>query len=244
MPQRPADGLEIGLVSRMSESSPCDPSPGDSLVPYDHSNVEDITRATYDRIAIDYCRTTASYPTCRALATSARVLATWLSPKSRVLILGAGDGRDATTFLELGHIPVLLDFSIAMLTIARQRHPLCHIVLADMRCLPFSAELFDAVWASTCIYHIRKQFLLTLFDEVFRVLRPKGLLYFNTRKGTGQLLDSRPRSYPRGGSRFYAFYHLSELQPVVRSFEVLRFEELDVILGDYYQFWLRKKEVH
>jgi SAM-dependent methyltransferase len=204
-------------------------------------DVEAITRSTYERIAESYCRDTPSPDVRDAIISSARRFESLLRPKSKVLILGGGDGRDAEVFIALGHRTVTMDYSAAMTKLARRRVPTAECVLADFRSLPFSESTFDGVWASACLYHVRKSSLSGIIKSILNLLRPGGSFYLNLRRGAHEKLDPHPRSYPIGGLRFYAFYTESEALTLLSDFDILELRMVDPVLGeDYLQLWTRK----
>lgn len=204
-------------------------------------DVEAITRTTYDLIAESYCRDTPSPDVREAIKSSAHRFASLIRPNSRLLILGSGDGRDAEVFISMGHRTVTLDYSAAMTKLARQRVPVADGVLADFRWLPFLDSTFDGVWASACLYHVRKSSLPGVIKSILTTLRPGGVFYINLRRGTDEKLDPHPRSYPIGGPRFYAFYTQSEVLTLLSDFDILEFRAVDPVLGeDYFQSWTRK----
>jgi SAM-dependent methyltransferase len=209
-------------------------------------DVERITQRTYDRIARDYCRDTPRWDVRQVILASALEFLSYLEARSTILVLGAGDGRDAQLFASAGHRPVLLDYSRAMLDLAAQRLPGADTIMADFRRIPLADSSVDAVWASACLYHIRKSSLRATLARVRAVLRPGGHLYLNLRSGEGELLDPAPRSFPSGGPRFYAFYSQAEVLDLLAIFEILKLQRYDRVLGfDYFQLWLKTlPEVH
>jgi SAM-dependent methyltransferase len=204
-------------------------------------DVEAITRSTYEIIAESYCRDTPSPDVRDAITSSAHKFESLLRPNSRLLILGGGDGRDAEVFIALGHSTVTMDYSAAMTNLGRRRVPAADCVLADFRRLPFRESTFDGVWASACLYHVRKSSLSGVIKGILDILRPGGNFYLNLRRGTLEKLDPHPRSYPIGGPRFYAFYTANEASDVLSDFDILELRLIDPALGeDYLQFWTRK----
>lgn len=211
------------------------------IIGFPSLDVEAITRNTYNLIAEPYCRDTPSPDVREAIKSSARRFASLLRPNSRLLILGGGDGRDAEVFIALGHNTVTLDYSAAMTKLARLRVSAADCVLADFRWLPFLDSTFDGVWASACLYHVRKSTLPGIIKSILTTLKPGGAFYINLRRGAHEKLDPHPRSYPIGGPRFYAFYPQSEVLTLISDFEILEFRMVDPALGeDYFQVWSRK----
>ena len=62
--------------------------------------------------------------------------------------------------------------------IGLDRHPFPGVdVVRDLkRGLPFSDDLFDGIWAAHVIEHLASEDLLFLVNEVWRVVRPGGIL--------------------------------------------------------------------
>jgi ubiquinone/menaquinone biosynthesis C-methylase UbiE len=106
--------------------------------------------------------------------------------RGRVLELGCGTGRIALPLARAGVRLVGVDRSAAMLDRAarratalrrKQRGPRLRLIRADIRALPFRAELFSAVLAPYGILQslIRDSDLAAALESVARVLKPGGL---------------------------------------------------------------------
>lgn len=207
----------------------------------DAGEPESVTRITYDRIAGDYCANTPSASVRATIVARAQHFESLLPSSSRVLVVGAGDGRDAVIFKERGHRPVMLDYSRAMLQLAKLKCSTTPMILADMRAMPLREHRFAGIWASACLYHVRKIHFSRLVDVLLYLLSPRGLLYINLRKGEGERMDPRPRSYPDGGPRFYAFYSEQEVLRLFERFEVVDYITQDPVLkDDYFQLIVRR----
>jgi SAM-dependent methyltransferase len=204
-------------------------------------DAETITRHTYDRIAHAYSRETAQSEVRRGIRPSLLKFASLTSPSGRVLVAGAGDGRDGLILRTRGITPLYLDYSHRMNAIAHRKDAGAMIVTADVRTLPFAAESFDGVWASMCLYHLRLNSLKSCITEIRRVLRPGGLFYFNLRPGRGQRMISHPWSFPHGGARHYTRYLPNQVISLAKGFETLRVQRFDRRLGAHLiQVWLRR----
>jgi ubiquinone/menaquinone biosynthesis C-methylase UbiE len=108
-------------------------------------NPETITRHTYDRIASAYSRETCQSRVRQGIRPYLLNFARQTGSGAQVLVAGAGDGRDAVTLRARGIVPLHVDYSHAMNTIARRRDRDAVSVTADVQALPFAAESFDAV---------------------------------------------------------------------------------------------------
>jgi len=210
----------------------------------DMVDFEELTKHTYTTIARDYCTKTPSPEVRLAIIESIHWFCKYLPRNAEVLVVGAGDGRDAEVLSGIGHTPILIDYCQEMIVLAKQRLPNREIVLGDIGRLEeyFEGRTFHGVWGSACLYHLTKDRLRNTISAIYNLLRPDGVFYLNLRKGQGEQLIERPRSYPEGGPRFYAFYEQREVIELISVFEILKIVAVDPVLKeDYYQVWLRRR---
>ena len=109
-----------------------------------------------------------------------RVTLPLLDPKLDECVLDAacGTGRHLRAIAEAGGRPIGLDFSLAMLRVARQRVPRVPLVYADLGDdLPFLTEEFDAILCALVGEHLRN--LPVCFRSAFAALKPEGRLVFS-----------------------------------------------------------------
>ena len=96
----------------------------------------------------------------------------------RVLDLACGPGLVAVAAVERRALPVGLDFSSAMLALARADHPGIPFTEGDAEALPFADGSFDAVVANFGIHHVPDPALALC--EACRLLRRGGRIAFTT----------------------------------------------------------------
>ncbi|HEX8845995.1 MAG TPA: class I SAM-dependent methyltransferase [Pyrinomonadaceae bacterium] len=165
-----------------------------------------------------------------------------LDSRARILDCGCGYGRTLAELFEAGYRNAVgMDFSKEMLARCRKEFPRVSLIRNDGRTLPFKNGSLDAVLlfaTLTCIPQNEAQ--RALIAEVWRVLRPGGLLYIS------DLLineDARNRERYERGAEVYGVYGVFELPEgvVVRhhrrewikeltgSFVELRYEPFSVI---------------
>src|SRR5262245_37942555 len=114
------------------------------------------------------------------VAMDARHTIDLLAPKSGELILdaGCGTGRNIPPLLAAASLPVGLDFSHGMLRVAKRKCSSVPFLRADLqREFPFCAACFDAVLCALIGEHLTD--LETVFQEIYRVLKPKGRFVFS-----------------------------------------------------------------
>lgn len=100
--------------------------------------------------------------------------------RSRILVLGCGEGHDAAFFAQAGHVVTAVDISPAALERARKLYGHLedlHFVQADLFKLPREFDqAFDVVFEHTCFCAINPQKRQDLVKVWNRVLAPEGHL--------------------------------------------------------------------
>ena len=142
-------------------------------VSFDPEAVRGFEHAGWQRAAAEYDATfaRASTPFVEVLLDAAGV-----SAGMRVLDLCCGTGVVTAAAAERGAEVVGLDFSPAMLTEARQRHPHLRFDKCDAEALPYADASFDAAVSNFGIHHVPRP--ERALAEALRVLRPSGRFAF------------------------------------------------------------------
>ena len=127
------------------------------------------------------------------------VAASGAGPGRRVLDLCCGQGNVTAALVAAGAEVTGLDFSPAMLALARTRAPAARLVEGDAGELPFADASFDAVACNVGIGHVPDQ--PRAVAEIARVLRPGGVAALSSwsepeRSPTYQLVFDAIRSQP------------------------------------------------
>lgn len=106
----------------------------------------------------------------------------FISNGSVVLELGAGIGQDGLWFAEEGFDVVQTELGEEGLEVATQSAKTKNIknikiMKMDMtESYPFSDNYFDVVYAHSCIQYFTKAETRKIFKEIYRVLKPEGIL--------------------------------------------------------------------
>lgn len=101
---------------------------------------------------------------------------------ANVLDLGAGSGQDTRYLLAHGFSVTAADFSKAALdlnwktTPSQLKEKLTIKELDLTQPLPFTDQSFDVVYAHLVIHYFNGVTTRQIFDEIYRILRPEGLL--------------------------------------------------------------------
>jgi len=135
--------------------------------------VREFEHAGWERAAAHYTSTFAEATRAFVgdLLDTARVRA-----GMRVLDLACGPGVVAAVAAERGALPVGLDFSPAMIALARAGHTGIRFEQGDAEALPFADASFDAVVANFGVHHVPEP--IRALREAHRVLRPGGRVAF------------------------------------------------------------------
>ena len=167
-------------------------------------NPEESTRLFYEAHAREYFESTYEV----SLNATWDLLSSKLRPGASILDLGSGSGRDLRYFSTRGFNVVGLDYSLALLHLARSVSG-CSVVLADIRALPFRECSFDAIWAVASLLHLRKETIPAVLTEVGRVLRGNGYMLISVKEGFGEEFDSL--------GRYTAFYQQEEWKSLLEA---------------------------
>ena len=101
---------------------------------------------------------------------------TGTSSGTRLLDVACGPGFAAARAREMGAAPVGVDFSSAMIAVAKSGHAGIDFIVADATALPFEGSCFDAIIANFGVHHFENP--AHALREFNRVLRPPGRLAF------------------------------------------------------------------
>lgn len=125
----------------------------------------------------------------------------YLAPRSTVLELGCGDGRDALHLAQSGHRVIACDFSDTALSqfaeaATRLRVEQRHLDIADLP-YPFAGGAFAAVYARLSLHYFPNTITCDIFAEIARVLCPAGVFlglfnsHLDPENGTGTRIEER-----------------------------------------------------
>lgn len=127
-----------------------------------------------------------------------------LPPRSRVLDIGCGAGRDLKFFKDRGHDCLGLEPSEKLAAFARQ-HSGCEVIESGI--MEFNTDKkFEGVWACASLLHLSDSELETAFSHINRMMHQGSLFYCSFKRGCfkGQ----------RAG-RFYNDQTLESLTPLI-----------------------------
>jgi SAM-dependent methyltransferase len=157
--------------------------------------------------------------------------ASLISPRSKVLDVGCGPGRDIRIFAEAGHIPTGIDLNPSFIKMA-QRHG--EVIAGDIREISslFSPLTFDGIWAQASLVHLQKSEVEKLLRDLSDLLKPNGLIYACVpATGESGWLDEND------GRRWYTTWPEDSFEKTMAS---AGFQIVDVTHGPYVEAWATK----
>jgi ubiquinone/menaquinone biosynthesis C-methylase UbiE len=138
---------------------------------------EDIVRKGYSEIATRYNVHRNRFHNEQELERFASLL----PHNAKVLDAGCGTGVPVTQFLvKKGCHVTGIDFAPGMIALARQQVPEAEFIEGDMTQLDFSDETFDGIVSTFAIIHVPREKHPQIYQNFYRVLKPRGILFFST----------------------------------------------------------------
>ncbi|HEX2940707.1 MAG TPA: methyltransferase domain-containing protein [Rhodopila sp.] len=139
----------------------------------DYEAIRSFEHAGWEQAADTYA---ASFATATRQFIPALLDAAGVASGMRVLDIACGPGFVTAAAAQRGAVARGLDFSAAMLRVARERHAGITFDQGDAEALPYDADGFDAVISNFGIHHVPRPVMA--LREAHRVLRPGAALAF------------------------------------------------------------------
>lgn len=148
---------------------------------------------------------------------------THMPKHSKVLDLGAGNGRDSRWFADHEVDVTMLDMSPEMLEIAAKKVPEATVVQGDMTEMSFENESFDGVWARASLLHLTKEEGAKVVKKVFEILKNGGMFFCLLKEGAGEkeVVDAK---YGQEAKRFFSFYTKEEAEKLLQQIGFINIE--------------------
>ncbi len=145
-----------------------------TLKPDDLHQITSTTLGHYNKVAEDFREGTRDHDVSQNIDALLRHLQG--TPPFTVLDFGCGPGRNLQTFTRMGHIAVGLDGSERFAQMAREDSG-CEVYQQDFLKLELPAERFDGIFANAVLFHIPKQELPRVLQQLHGALKPGGVLF-------------------------------------------------------------------
>lgn len=142
-----------------------------------------------------------------------------------LLDLGCGHGVNVALFGELGAHVTGLDFATSMLEVAKCLSPDSDFINGEFLSTSIPHDVFDAVFAKAFIHLFPKVMSRILFQKIYEILAPDGLLYIATTLSDTSSEGYIPKSdYPGSPARFRHIWSRDEL---IQHLASVGFERID-----------------
>lgn len=107
------------------------------------------------------------------------------APPLRILDFGCGPGRDLAALRALGHEPVGLDGSPALVAMARE-HSGREVWEQNFLALQLPDGYFHSIFANASLFHVPRQELPRVLSELDAALQPDGVLFTSNPRGNNE----------------------------------------------------------
>ncbi|MBI3247646.1 MAG: class I SAM-dependent methyltransferase [Deltaproteobacteria bacterium] len=141
------------------------------------------TLADYEESGESFWRGTKGHDVSQNIAALLRHIEG--TPPFAILDFGCGPGRDLQTLRELGHAPVGVDGTARFVEMARV-YSGCEVWCQDFLKLALPPERFDGVFANASLFHVPRQELPRVLDELRNCLTPRGVLFSSNPRGQNE----------------------------------------------------------
>lgn len=102
-----------------------------------------------------------------------------------ILDFGCGPGRDLKAFSTLGHTAIGLEGAERFVTMARS-YSGCTVWQQDFLALDLPDQYFDGVFANASLFHVPRQALPQVLEQLRATLKPGGVLFSSNPRGNNQ----------------------------------------------------------
>lgn len=203
-----------------------------------------ITKASYQATADAFASKVADLAPLKSIEKFMALL----PPKSKIIDVGCGSGRDAKVFTDKGVDVLGIDFCPNLIEIAKETAPSAHFQIMDMEEMSFPAQFFDGAWVAASLFHLPKKAIPSVLKNIHTFLKNKGAFYLSVMEGSGEHLLKDHR-YEGHVEKFWSYFEENELQKLLEEidFEILELERVDNTkayqLRPYFRAICQKKEM-
>ena len=132
----------------------------------------------------------------------------YLEKDSLIIDLGGGTGKLTNYFNDIGHKAICYDFSENMKKYAEKLYPNIQFILDDIINIKkhFSEKSINGIIAMYSLFHIPKENINQLFEDINSILKDKGLFCFSLQLGNGEEFVDEPYLKENGKNILYMNY--------------------------------------
>lgn len=151
--------------------------------PHELSLITAKTLEHYNEHAIEFWNGTRDHDVKQNIAALLRHLRG--APPFRILDFGCGPGRDLAALRALGHEPIGLEGSPLLAAMARE-HSGCEVWEQDFLALKLPPGFCDGIFANASLFHVPRQELPRVLNELRAALKPYGVLFTSNPRGNNE----------------------------------------------------------
>jgi SAM-dependent methyltransferase len=150
---------------------------------------------------------------------------------NKILIPGAGYGRNARLFLENGFDVTGIEISGSAIETARLNNIGCTIHHGSVTGMPYDDEIYDGIFCYALIHFLNRNERRVFLQACFNQLRNNGLMIFgvtslmNSMYGSGRYLSHNRYQFPNGLRVF--FYDDEAVEKEFTPFGLIEYRPID-----------------
>lgn len=162
-----------------------------------------------------------------------------------ILDLGCGFGNYLPYFTKRGYTVVGSDISAVAIKIAKTRlkkqiQQNTHLILQDMRYLPFRENSFDGIISINVIYHATMNEIKKVVSEIYRVLQNGAIGLVTLISDTDFKFDSTRATRKKTllaeseaeSGVVHSFFNREDVYNLLKAFKILKLEKEDQKIGN------------
>lgn len=169
-------------------------------------------KSTYNKIAKDWMK---DHNADTWWVEGTNSFMSFLSPGAVILDVGCGSGVKSDYLIKAGFAVTGIDFSEAMVELARQHVPAGKFFVKDIKQPLALSDQFDGVFAQAVLLHIPKAEVVNVVKNIIEPLKPGGYLYVAVKElkvGRQEEEIVKESDYGYEYERFFSYYTIDELK--------------------------------
>lgn len=139
-----------------------------------------------------------------------------IRPKSKILDIGAGFGKDVSYFNSRGFDCVGIDFCDNFIEKSKILYDNVTIYKMDFLNMNFPQDSFDALWSRGALFHISKEDFHKTIAQLSKILKPNGIFYIQLIAGNHDAMRGSIGSVE--ANAYYSYYTDVELNAIMGQY--------------------------
>lgn len=158
-----------------------------------------------------------------------------IEPKSKILDIGAGFGKDINYFCNKNFDCIGIDFCDNFIKKSKKLYDNVTIYKMSFLDVDFPQNTFDALWSRGALFHISKSDFKKVVKRLTDILKPNGIFYIQLIEGNHD--DMIESIGDVEGAAYYSYYTSDELIAIMNKYGFQYMKEYPVNgwLNHYYK---------